>query len=286
MADYVYALNAPYQQHHQQHQQPHQQGPGPPIVLEGASLATTIYLPAQSTSSTALLFLLVIPSTPLPSVALVAPPYPNDEGLLRGYGLDANSSTSTRSTFFHGKRDQPRDRHRRYSRPTVTTHAEVPSIVKVLWEELQTTGRKPRHCRYHPPERGDHRRRRRRQGLLVLDIISGVYRAPTCLSDEDADTLRWTKPLAPPPLAMDLLFILCDVLPFEPRHPGKGPSACGYRVAPCRLLLLDGFRGTTPFDEVHVYELAAAVYLPLAGLPQAGSLYDTARYEYMPVLKK
>jgi hypothetical protein len=31
------------------------------------------------------------------------------------------------------------------------------------------------------------------------------------------------------------------------------------------LLLLYDFRGTTPFDEVHVYELAAAVYLPLAG---------------------
>ncbi|KAJ7919421.1 hypothetical protein B0H13DRAFT_244026 [Mycena leptocephala] len=52
-----------------------------------------------------------------------------------------------------------------------------------------------------PPERGDHRRRQR---LLVLRY--NLY----------ADTLRWTKPLAPPPLAWT--FSLSSVSPIILHH--------------------------------------------------------------------
>jgi hypothetical protein len=55
-------------------------------------------------------------------------------------------------------------------------------------------------------------------------------------------------------------------LAFEPRGTlGKAPSARGYHVtllADSRLFLFGGFNGTTPFDEVHLLDLAAAAYLP------------------------
>jgi hypothetical protein len=55
-------------------------------------------------------------------------------------------------------------------------------------------------------------------------------------------------------------------LAFEPRSTlGKAPSARGYHVtllADSRLFLFGGFNGTTPFDEVHLLDLAAAAYLP------------------------
>ncbi|KAJ7919407.1 hypothetical protein B0H13DRAFT_1988751 [Mycena leptocephala] len=135
-------------------------------------------------------------------------------------------------------RDQPRDCHRRYSRPTATTHAGGPQYREDALGGAADDG--PQAAPLSIPHH--------RNVVIIGGGSDGKDYCPSTIVS----------------------------LPFEPRHPGKGPSACGYRVAPCRLLLLDGFRGTTPFDEVHVYELAAAVYLPLPCRSQFSPIFCTS----------
>jgi hypothetical protein len=69
-----------------------------------------------------------------------------------------------------------------------------------------------------------------------------------------------------PSLRLHRLTNLKVSLAFEPRSTlGKAPSARGYHVtllADSRLFLFGGFNGSTPFDEVHILDLAAAAYLP------------------------
>ncbi|KAJ7166577.1 galactose oxidase [Mycena filopes] len=154
---------------------------------------------------------------------------------------------------------------------------------KLRWEEVQTAGRRPGHRGYHTAN-------------LVgnVMIVVGGSDGKDCFNDIwclNLDTLRWTKLLVDTPhrrlshtstqvgsylfiigghdgqrYKHDLLLFNLVSLAFEPRGTlGKAPTARGYHVtllADSRLFLFGGFNGTTPFDEVHILDLAAAAYLP------------------------
>ncbi|KAJ7919411.1 hypothetical protein B0H13DRAFT_243839 [Mycena leptocephala] len=144
------------------------------------------------------------------------------------------------------KRDQPRDCHRRYSRPTITTHAGGSQ-----YREDALGGAADDGPQAEPLSIPHHRNvviiggGSDGKDCWYLDIISvsvprahlpflTVIKMQTRCGGRSRSHRRRSH--------MDLLLILLS-LPIEPRHPGKGPSACGYRVAPCQLLLLEGFRG-------------------------------------------
>ncbi|KAJ7030160.1 hypothetical protein C8F04DRAFT_739155 [Mycena alexandri] len=161
---------------------------------------------------------------------------------------------------------------------------DVSNITKLHWQELETSGRKPKHRGYHTAN-------------LIGNamIVVGGSDGKDCFDDIwclNLGTLRWTKLLIDTSVphcrlshsstqvgsylfifgghdgtryVHDLLLFNLASLAFEPRGTlGTAPSARGYHAALLangRLFLFGGTDGTTQFDEVHLLD-APPLYFP------------------------
>ncbi|KAJ7785122.1 hypothetical protein DFH07DRAFT_763733 [Mycena maculata] len=123
-------------------------------------------------------------------------------------------------------------------------------LVQMGREELQTVGRKPSHRGYHTANL-----------IGNIMIVFGRSDGEDCFNDIWSDRTSSSSAGTTARATVTISFFL--TLPRGTL--GRAPSARGYHVtllANSQLFLFGGFNGSTPFDEVHILDLAAAAYLP------------------------